>query len=470
MRAVWQIWLQPWRQLLVLTSAGQLLWFCGMGLILLNISDGEVAIGGLSALASGAFFTHLAQGQTLRGLCQSENFLLPQFRQLLLFVGLLDATQWAVLPVLLHVVLGQHDHALLFFAGMLGVSAFGLSMGCGRRVGLLTWVVAIAAGWKPHIAVEVVRVALASSLTAPLLLLLIGWLLLITLRPLLRISDNETEVSPLESLNLSSTNLPVNGAPQPRGAIGKHVAGWFEVISQWALDSTLVRYHRQPGPRQRQALVRRLLLPHDNLLAVVLRLLLVAAIPVVYFFAIQHRQHFDAAVVGAYALLLSLSRFPQLGRGMLRMRPNLADLYLTLAPRTYADFQKTIADALLLLVPISVLTTLAYTLLGIALVHAIEPYRMLLTALIITLASSPVALAIHLIGPEANFGRALVNMALVIGAIISYWCAYWVIGALGYAIGGGLTALLTLSFSISVWLAAQREYQRRLPSFDAPLV
>lgn len=470
MRAVWQIWLQPWLQVFVLTIAGHMLWVCGMGLVLLNTINDEAVVGGLSTLGAGAFFTHLAQGQTLRGLCVPENFLLPEFRQRLFFVGLLDAIQWTVLPVLLRVLLGQDEHALLLFAGMLGVSVFALSMGCGRRVGLLSWVVAIGAGWKPRIAVEVVRAGLASPLTAPLLLLLIGWLLLITLRPLLRIRDAENEVSPLESLNLSSTNLPANGAPQPRGALGKRVAGWFEVISQRALDGTLVRYYRQPGPRQRLALIRRLLLPHDNLFAVALRLVLVAAVVIAYFFAMQHRQHFDAAVVGAYALLLSLSRFPQLARGMLRMRPNLADLYLTLAPRTYADFQKTIADALSLLVPISVLTTLAYTLLGIALVHAAEPYRMLLTALIITLASSPVALAIHLIGPEANFGRTLVNMVLVVGAIISYWCAYWVIGALGYAIGGGLTALITLSFGISVWFAAQREYQRRLPSFDAPLV
>ena len=58
---------------------------------------------------------------------------------------------------------------------------------------------------------------------------------------------------------------------------------------------------------------------------------------------------------------------------MLRMRPNLADLYLTLAPATRSDYQKTLANALLVLVPISVVTALAYTTLGIVLVHAAEP-------------------------------------------------------------------------------------------------
>jgi hypothetical protein len=116
-----------------------------------------------------------------------------------------------------------------------------------------------------------------------------------------------------------------------------------------------------------------------------------------------------------------------------------------------------------------VLTALAYTALGAVLVHAIAPGRMLLTAVIVAAASSLVALGIHLIGPEGTFGRGVVNIVLIFGSMGVYWGGYWLLGAIGYAFGSGLLAVITLSFGIGVWLAAQHEYQRRPPCFDAPL-
>jgi hypothetical protein len=204
-------------------------------------------------------------------------------------------------------------------------------------------------------------------------------------------------------------------------------------------------------------------------LAIALRLALVASFVTIYFFAAIHRQHFNAAVVGAYATMLALTRFPQLGRGMQRMRPNLADLYLTLAPASHAQYQKTLAEALLVLVPVSVLTSVAYTLLGIVLVHAAEPMQMLMTTIIVTTAASLVALAVHLIGPEGTFGRSLVNVVVILGTMATYWGSYWLIDTLGYLLGGGLVMIIALSFGMSVWFAAQREYQQRRPCFDAPL-
>jgi hypothetical protein len=235
------------------------------------------------------------------------------------------------------------------------------------------------------------------------------------------------------------------------------------------MEQALARYRRRPSWRLRMVLVRRLLLPHDNPQAIVLRLLLVAVVVSFYVVAVMHRQRFNGAVVGAYAILLCMSRFPQLGRGMLRMRPNLADLYLTLAPTTRADYQKTLVDALQVLVPISTLSALVYTALGIVLVHAAEPLRMLLDAAIVAAPASMVALAVHLIGPEARLGRSLVNIMLALGAMAAYWGGYWLLGALGYAVGSVLLALLVGSFGLAVWRAARREYLGRPPCFDAPL-
>jgi hypothetical protein len=95
---------------------------------------------------------------------------------------------------------------------------------------------------------------------------------------------------------------------------------------------------------------------------------------------------------------------------------------------------------------------------------------MLLTAAIVASSASLVALAVHLIGPEGSFGRAAINLVLLLGSMAMYWGGYWLIGTIGYAIGGITLAVVTISFGGGVWYAAQREYQRRAPCFDAPLI
>jgi hypothetical protein len=58
---------------------------------------------------------------------------------------------------------------------------------------------------------------------------------------------------------------------------------------------------------------------------------------------------------------------------------------------------------------------------------------------------------------------------VVMGVMAVYWGGYWLVGMAGYLLGGGLLALVTLSFGFAVWFAAQREYQQRSPRFDAPI-
>ncbi|WP_266159743.1 hypothetical protein [Dyella silvatica] len=469
MKAVWQLWLQPWKKVPVLAVLVSLIWLGAMVTFCFAASH-QVKLSALAVgmIAFGSWFWHVGQGQILRELCRPESFLMPYFTRRLACAAAINLTQWVLLPACISSLLGLPP-AWLIAAALLCAAALGLAIGCGRRAGLLIWLLFIGAGWMPQLAAQAWYAALNSPLTAPLLLLIAILILHISLRPLLRIDDRETEASPLESMNLGRTN-DTGGAPRlPRSAFNKRIGSLFDHTSQWALDQALHSYRQRPGSAQRLTLIRRLLLPHDNPLAIALRLALVACFVTIYFFAAIHRQHFNAAVVGAYATMLALTRFPQLGRGMQRMRPNLADLYLTLAPTTQAQYQKTLADALLILVPVSVLTAVAYTLLGIVLVHAAEPVQMLTTTIIVTTAASLVALAVHLIGPEGSFGRGLVNVVVIFGTMATYWGGYWLIGALGYVFGGGLMLIIALSFGISVWFAAQREYQRRRPCFDAPV-
>ncbi|MBU6247605.1 MAG: hypothetical protein KGN77_07595 [Xanthomonadaceae bacterium] len=465
---MWQLSLLLWRQMAVLVGLAGLMWLGGVGLLAWS-DGGDAGQTGtaLGLVAFGGWFWHLGQGQMLRGLCRPESYLLPRFRPRLAGAGTLDLAVWVVLPCIVAGLRGL-PHVLIAASGLLLVAAAGLASGSGRRVGLFLWIGFIAVGWKPHLAARLARVAEVSPWT-PLLLALVALLVFrLALRPLLRIEDIEPDTSPLDSTGLGRMQSQAMQGRPARGAIGKHIQGWFDGMAQRAMERALSAYRRNPGARQRMTLIRSLLLPHDNPQAIALRLVLVTAIVGAYFFAVLHRPHYNAAVIGAYAVLLSLTRFPQLGRGMLRMRPNLADLYLTLAPESRADYQRTLVHALLLLVPVTVLSALAYTALGIVLVHATEPGRMLLTAAIVAAAASLVALAVHLIGPEGSFGRSLVNIVVVLGAMASYWGGYVLLGLIGATLGGALLALVAISFGLGVWFAAQREYQRRAPCFDPP--
>ena len=470
MRAVWQLWLLPWRQLLIGATLLQLVWLVG-AILLGCVPAVDTGIAGVAAmlLVFGAWFWFTLLGMCLRGLCRPESFLLPGFRQRLAWAGALHLAQWVLLPTLAALLLGV-PHAVQGGAAILLLAAMGLASGSTRYVNLLVWGLFVLAGWQPGLASQIGRALIASPWAVPLALLLAALVARLSLRAMLRIEDRETDSSPLENAQLGRTRARgFDGTPARRGKLARRIGAIFDGTSQRAMEQALARWRAKPSWHLRMVLVRRLLLPHDNPQALALRLLLVAAIVTFYVVAVMHRQRFNAVVVGAYAILLGLSRFPQLGRGMRQMRPNLADLYLTLAPPTRADFQQTLLDALTVLVPITVLSTVAYTGLGIVLTHAAEPVRMLIDAAIVSVGASLTALAVHLIGPESSFGRGLVDILVTLGAMATYWGGYWLLGAFGHVIGSGVLLLVTLGFGLGVWTSARREYLRRPPCFDAPL-
>ncbi|HEV2540072.1 MAG TPA: hypothetical protein VGU03_10225 [Frateuria sp.] len=466
MRAVLQLWLLPCRQMPLLGVLAHLLWLAALACRAWITPHAEAAALGAGLMAMGSWFWHMGLGVALRGACQPESFLLPAFRRRLAGLALADAAVWVGVPPALALAWGV-PHALLGAGLLLVAGAMGFAMGVERWISLLFWPLLVLAGWMPGLVAEVLHRALRSPLTLPLLLLLAALLLRLALHPMLQLADRPPDVSPLEGLSLGRGATP-EAAPR-RSALGRRIEEVFDALAQRALARALARYREHPSTARRLTLVRRLLLPHDNAGAIVLRMAVMAVFASLYMVVALHRRHVDATVVGAYAVLLALARFPQVGRGMQRMRPNLADLYLTLAPATRTAYQQMLADALLVLVPIGTLSALAYAGLGIALSRAAQPGLMLLVTLIVASGGGLVALAVHLVGPQGTVGRQLVNAMVLIGAMASYWGGAWLVGALGYLLGGGVLALVTLGFGLGVWFAAQREYQRREPCFDAPL-
>ena len=466
MRATVQLWLLPSRQMPLLGVLAHLLWLVAMGFLvwMKPHADGAALAAGL--LAMGSWFWHLGLATTLRSACQPETFLMPALRRHLATFALLDAMTWVGLPALLALAWGV-PHVPLGGALLLLAAAMGFAMGVERWVSLLFWPLLVLAGWMPGLVGAIVHDALHSPLTLPLLLLLALLLLRLALHPMLQVADRPPDTSPLEGLSMGRNTDA--GTAARRSALGRRFEGWFDAIAQQAMERALARYREQPSAARHRVLVRRLLLPHDNAAAIGLRIGIMAVFATLYVLVALHRKHFDATVVGAYAVLIALARFPQIGRGMQRMRPNLADLYLTLAPTTRTEYQRTLADALLVLVPVGTVTALAYTVLGIVLAHAAQPGLMLLVTLLVATGGGLVALSVHLIGPQNTVGRHLVNAAVLAGTMAMYWVGAWLVEALGYVFGGGLLALVTLGFGLGVWFAAQREYQRREPCFDAPL-
>jgi hypothetical protein len=466
MRALLQLWLLPCRQMPLLGVFAHVLWLAALACLLAIGPPAAGAALGAGMLAMGSWFWHMGVGSSLRDACQPENFLLPAFRRRLVGFGLADAALWVGVPAALALAMSV-PHAVLGSGLLLLAAAMGLATGVERWISLLFWPLLVLAGWMPALAQDIVHDALASPLTLPLLLLMSVLLLRLAWRPMMRIADRPPDSSPLQGLSLDRRMSAE--APAHRSALGRHFEAWADALAQQALERALARYREQPTAARHRALVRRLLLPHDNALGIALRVAIMAAFAALYLLVALHRPHFNSTVIGAYATLLALARFAQVGRGMQRMQPNLADLYLTLAPATHAQYQRTLADALLVLVPIGVLSALAYTVVGIVLTHASQPWLMVLVTTIVAGAGGLVALAAHLIGPQNTIGRHVVNAVVLLGAMGTYWLGAWLVGALGYLFGGGLLAVVALGFGLGVWSAAQREYLRREPCFDAPL-
>jgi hypothetical protein len=470
MKTSWHIWLQLFRRMPVLVVIANALWLAALvvGVMALNGTRGMLALG-TPLFGLGTWFWHMGQGYSLRSLCVPESFLLPEFRRRLLHYAAIDVVQWILIPLAFATLL--HVPYLPLVASMLVlIATVGLMTGCNPRTAIFIWPVFIVFGWMPSQFATMMKVAVQSPLTPLLILAVAALIVRLSVAPLLRISDRDVDSSPLESTSLGRMQTrTMPGEPRRMGAFGKRIAALYDTASQRAMTRALASYKRHPTLTRRMVLVRRLLLPHDNPEAIALRIALVAVIVCFYFFVVMHRQHFNATIIGAYSIMLSISRFPQLNVGMTRMRPNMADLYLTLAPETRAEYQKVVSDALTVLVPISILTALVYTAIGAVLVHAADPWRMLFVAAIVSASASLAALAVHLIGPEGTTGRTIVNLVILFGVMGVYWGGYWLVDTFDYLVGGGVLAVITLGFGFGAWFAAQREYLLRPPRFDAPI-
>lgn len=465
MSAVRKLLVLPVKRMPVGCTLVFLLWLAGLLAMALSGKFGLVFVAGVAT-----WFWYMLAGVTLRSLMRPETLLLPDFRRHLAIAGIICAACTVLPPIGLMIALGGTHFALLAASLFVLAMVVGIATGLGMRITLVIWLLAIAAGWQPKLSAMIAQ-AVASSAWSPLLItLLAGLLLYHALHPLLVITDRDADESPLQAI-ADGRKLATNadGTPRHKGLIGKKLTPILDHTAQRSLSAALSRFDERRNHGRRMAVIRAVLLPHDNPLAVMLNLLVIVVIASLYFVLTDVAHRWQVGYLGAYAVIISLSRFAAVGRGMVQMRPNLADLYMTLAPDTHKAFQATMADTLLWLVAVTTFNCMAYAVLVVLLLHDAQPAQLLLATGISGIAAAFSALGVHLIGPESKTGRMLTQFVLMGGAAAAYALVYWLIGRFGLTLGAVIGLVLTLPFGIGGWHEARKIYLQRLPVFDAPL-
>lgn len=440
-----------------------------VGTLLLIPFIGAIAI---AFIAITTWLACMAAGMTLHTLMRTESLMLPDFRRHLVMAGLLYALVLIGIPSLLAWTSHESVNVIVLLAStQFLTTCAGLATGTGNRVLRLLWVVFLLPNFLPKRILHLLLDVLLHSPWVPALAILLGALcLIITLRPLARIEDPEDDESPLQAIaDGRRQSNSTGGRPMRRGFIGRRLTPFLDATARRNLAHALERIQRHPGTASRMAAIRAVLLPHDNVQGAAINILVTSVFGLLYILLIRHDQHWSSGYIAAYAVVIGLSRFAAAGSGMVKMRPNLADLYLTLGPNSHSEFQATLADALLKLVVISVLNSLVFTALLVIVLRSQLPGEVMLAALITSVGGAFSALAFHLIGPESKTGRAAAQMLLMLGVGLSFVLVLWLMHHFGVLIGGFAGIVICIPFGLGAWQYARREYMSRRPVFDAPM-
>lgn len=411
-------------------------------------------------------------GMTARTLMRTESRLLPDFSRIFAGTGLLYALVLIALPTLLMLICngGGHD-SMLLGSTLLLAAAVGLAAGMGIQLFYFIWIIFPVLGFLPaDMHASLLHLVMVSPWIPLLVALLAIVVLRFAVRPLLIVSDPEADQSPMQAItNGRKQGASVSGTPQRRGFIARKLQPFLDATAERNLQKALAHLRQHPGQGARMRVIRAVLLPHDNVQGVLINTTVVCVFGMAYFLLIDSDRNMATGFVASYAILVALARFSAAGQGLVKMQPNLADLYMTLAPRTHSQFQATIADALLKLVAVATFNCVIFTLLIALFLHISGPGQLLLTALIVGVGASFGALAVHLIGPTSKIGRAMAQMAVIGGAMVVYNLVLWLMHDFGTLIGGLAAIAICLPFGLGAWRYARREYSSRRPCFEAPL-
>ena len=464
MRAAWTLALLPLRQAWV---AALLLLLMLAGAIALALAGGKALYGGAMLAASALWFAWLLAGAALKGLARKETLLLPDFRRALAGAAAL----WALLFWLLPCALASLRWGLPMGWLALGVDALAIAWAVlitsGSRSGFLIWVLIIGARFIPQPFWLSIEPALHNPLLPLAALLLAALMLRMTWQRLFPIGDPPLPDSPLlASEPMRRGNNTTSNVP--RGKLMQRLNGWSEHGASALLQRAATRYHATPTPtpgRQR-AMLRALLLPHEQPRGWLVRWLLWGAFIAVYALALGHSA--QVGMIAGYATFFAMSGLNVVGTGMPRLQPSLVELYFTLAPDTRAAFKARLVDSFLGVLPGAILSAFVFTGLAALLIAPHALVSILATTAILAPPLALATLALYLSLPVNVILRSVVTVITIFGQMGTIWLGYALLERFGPLWGGAPVLVITWSFAIGAWSTARKHWIDSPLSFDPP--
>ncbi|WP_298194698.1 hypothetical protein [Metallibacterium sp.] len=462
MRAVWTLALLPLRQAWV---AALLLLLMLAGAIALALAGGKALYGGAMLAASALWFAWLLAGVTLKGLARKETMLLPDFHRALAGAAALWALLFWLLPcALTSLHWGLPVGWLALAVGALAI-AWAVLTTSGSRSGFLIWVLIIGARFIPQPFWLSIEPALHNPLLPLAALLLAALMLRMTWQRLFPIGDPPLPDSPLlASEPMRRGNNTTSNVP--RGKLMQRLNGWSEHGASALLQREAARYHATSTPGRQRAMLRALLLPHEQPRGWLVRWLLWGAFVAVYALALGHSA--QIGMIAGYATFFAMSGLNVVGTGMPRLQPSLVELYFTLAPDTRAAFKAQLVDSFLGVLPGAILSAFVFTGLAALLIAPHALVSILATTAILAPPLALATLALYLSLPFNVILRSVVTGITIFGQMGTIWLGYALLERFGPLWGGAPVLVITWSFAIGAWSAARKHWIDSPLSFDPP--
>ena len=415
----------------------------------------------------GFWFLWMLAGAVLKGIARKETLLLPDFRSALAQAG----AAWVLLFWLLPCVIAAALYGLLPAWMALGGGAVGAAWAVlstsGSRSGLYIWVLIVGARFVPQPAWVALEPALTSTWLPLAGLLLAALLLRLTWQRLFPAGDPPLPESPLAAPDPMRRGVGVGtSAGVPRGKLVRVLNGWSELAGGARLKRLAARYHVAPSPARERALLRALLLPHEQPRGWLVRWLLFGTFVTLYALALDHGA--QLGMVAGYATFFAMTGLNTVGAGMPRLQPSLVDLYFTLAPETRAGFKTSLVDSFLGVLPGAILSSFVYTTLAALLIDRAQWLHVLTTTATLAPPLALGTLALYLNLPTGTITRTLVVIVTIFGQMGAYWTSYALLSRFGPLWGGVPTLVLTWGFAIGAWTTARRHWIESPLSFDPP--
>ncbi len=408
-------------------------------------------------------FLWLLAGMALKGIARKETLLLPDFpRALAQAAGAWALLFWLAPCLIVATLYGLRPAWMALGGGAIG-AAWAVLSTSGSRSGLWIWVLIVGARFVPPSLWLALEPALTSAWLPLTGLLLAALLLRLAWQRLFPAGDPPLPESPLTAPDPMRRGV---GAGVPRGKLVRALNGWSELAGGARLKRLAEHYHAAPSLVRERALLRALLLPHEQPRGWLVRWLLFGAFLTLY--ALSVGRDATLAVVCGYATFFAMTGLNIVGAGMPRLQPSMVELYFILAPATRADFKARLVDSFLGVLPGAILSAFVYTLLATVLIDRAQWLQVLTTTAILAPPLALGTLALYLNLPTSVIARTLVMIVTIVGQMGAYWTGYALLTRFGPLWGGAPTLVLTWGFAIGAWTAARRHWIDSPLSFDPP--